>query len=207
MRAITRVRDAFAGDIHTGVPMSTLSIDTNRNGINVGALQETIEAIKNNPAVAQTEWSVHSRWVGGTRSDHQVNGCKVSGQEVDRAFTIRTDEPLELCGSNQYANPQEYLMASINACMMVGYAAVAALMGVKLTRLEVTIGGDIDLRGFLGLDPSVSSGYDALEQTVTIAGDGTEAQFRQIHETVKKTSPNYFNITHAVATNSRLVIG
>ena len=79
-------------------------------------------------------------------------------------------------------------------------------MGVKLTRLEIHICGDIDLQGFFGLDPAVVPGYESLHQTVTISGDGTPEQFREIHERVKKASPNYFNITHAISMHSRLEI-
>jgi uncharacterized OsmC-like protein len=185
--------------------LATLS-NTTRNGIDLAALQATVDAVRANPSAGQTHWAVHSRWVGGTRSDHAIDGCEIAGRKIDRRFTLRVDEPLELCGTNQFANPQEHLLASINACMLVGYAAAAAHMGITLTKLEIRLSGDIDLRGFLGLDASVPAGYESLQQTVTIAGDGTPEQFQQIHEIVKKTSPNYFNITRAVATPSRLVV-
>lgn len=175
------------------------------NGINTEALQSAIDAIKLDPEKGQTTWTIQSRWAGGTRSEHKVKGFKIGGVEVRRDFDIQIDEPKELCGTNLHPNPQEHLLAAMNACMMVGYSAVSALMGVRLTRLEVTTTGDIDLRGFLGIDPSVANGYEQLQQTVRIAGDGTPEQFRQIHETVKRTSPNYFNITRAVAVNSRLI--
>jgi uncharacterized OsmC-like protein len=194
---------AAAGTAAAG---GTTTTGTTRNGINVTALQGVIEALRGNPAAAQTQWAVNSRWAGGTRSDHAVDGCLIGGQQVDRHYTIRADEPVELLGTNQFPNPQEYLMAGMNACMMVGYAAVAALMGITLTKLEIRTWGDIDLRGFLQIDASVPVGYELLKQTVTIAGDGTPEQFRQLHETVKKTSPNYFNITNAIATQSQLVV-
>ena len=177
------------------------------NGIDTTQLQGAIEAVTADPANGQTRWTVNSRWVGGTRSDHRVESCQIGGQEILRQFTLSTDEPTQLCGTNQFANPQEYLLSSMNACMMVGYAAVAALMGVKLTKLEVRTTGDIDLRGFLGLDPTVPAGYPRLQQTVHITGNGTPEQMQQIHETVKKTSPNYFNVIRAIPTESRLVIG
>src|SRR5260221_9779827 len=90
--------------------------------------------------------------------------------------------------------------------MIVGYVAIAALMGVKLTHLEIHTCGDIDLQGFFGLDPAVVPGYESLQQTVTIAGDGTPDQFRKIHEREKQTSPNYLNTTHAIGLHSRLKI-
>lgn len=179
---------------------------TVRNGIDVAQLQGAIDAITADPAAGQTRWAVSSRWAGGTRSDHMIDGYALGGASIDRRFTLRIDEPVELCGTNQYANPQEYLIAAINACMMVGFAAVAALKGVTLTKLDIHTRGDIDLRGFLGLSATVPPGYPSLDQTITVAGDGTPEQLREIHDIVKRTSPNYFNITQAVATPSRLVV-
>lgn len=186
--------------------MTTTMTDSTVNGVNTAALQGAIDAITANPANGQTHWCVSSRWVGGTRSDHHIESCRIGDTEVRRQFTLSTDEPLELCGTNLHANPQEYLLSALNACMMVGYAAVAARMGVKLTKLIVRTTGNIDLRGFLGIDPTVAAGYEMLRQTVQLAGDGTPEQFAKIHETVKATSPNFFNVTRAVPTYSRLVI-
>lgn len=177
------------------------------NGIDTAGLEGATRAIAADPANGQTHWCVNSRWVGGTRSDHQIDSCRIGDTEVPRKFKLSTDEPTELCGTNQHANPQEYLLSALNACMMVGYAAVAARMGVTLTKLEVRTTGDIDLRGFLGIDPSVSAGYESLQQTVRLAGDGTPEQLAKIHETVKATSPNFFSVTRAVPTTSRLEIG
>lgn len=176
------------------------------NGIDLEQLRGAMEAIGQDPANGMTHWQVRSQWVGGTRSDHHVDGFTIGGQFVRRPFTIHIDEPFELTGSNKYPNPQEHLLSAMNACMMVGYAAVAGLMGITLTKLEVTTHGEIDLRGFLGLDGSVPNGYPKLEQTVRIAGDGTPEQFAQLHATIKATSPNFYNITRAIETDSRLIV-
>jgi uncharacterized OsmC-like protein len=176
------------------------------NGINVTALRQTIDAVSKDASVGATSWKIKSRWTGGTRSDHLVEGCMIGGQEIHRPFTIRIDEPLELCGTNQFANPQEYLLSAMNACMMVGYAAVAALMGIRLSKLEVETTGDIDLRGFLGIRRDVPAGYGKLEQVVRISGSGTDEQFAKLHETILATSPNFYNITRAIPTNSRMEV-
>jgi len=176
------------------------------NGIDVAALKQAIAEIEANPDAGQTRWTIKSRWEGGARTDHRVDGVDIGGQRVNRQFQIQVDEPCELCGTNQYANPQEYLLAATNACMMVGYATVAAVMGVKLTKLELEITGDIDLRGFLDLDPNVARGYEQLHYTVRIAGDGAKEQFEKMHEVVQRTSPNYYNISNPIELTSDLVI-
>ena len=69
------------------------------------------------------------------------------GRTVDRRFALYVDEPLQLCGTNQHANSYEHLMPAVNASMIVGYAAVATLTGVKLTKREIRTSGDTDLHG------------------------------------------------------------
>ena len=104
--------------------MSTSVENTEINGIDVDALTRTIEAVAAHPATGQTRWEVTTRWRGGTRSD-------TGGQRRTKDFPIRVDEPYELCGTNQFANPQEYLLAALNACMVVGYSAVCALQALN----------------------------------------------------------------------------
>lgn len=179
---------------------------THLNGINLPGLRGAMETIKADPRKGVTGWAVRSQWKGGTRSDHAVSGFSIGGQFVPRSFVMKADEPRELVGTDAYPNPQEYLLAGLNACMLVGYAAAASAMGVKLTRLEIETTGEIDLRGFLELDPAVPAGYDKLKQTVHIAGDGTPEQFAKMHELVHRTSPNYFNITRAIKVESEMEI-
>src|SRR6476661_1649576 len=92
--------------------------------------------------------------------------------KVPREFSIDIDEPYELGGSNRSANPQEHLLAALNACMMVGYAAQCAVRGITLEKLEIETHGEIDLRGFLGIDAAVPPGYDNLSYVVRIKGNG-----------------------------------
>jgi uncharacterized OsmC-like protein len=186
--------------------MNTTIEDTQVNGLDVEYLTNAIEAITADPAKGQTHWQVTSHWRGGTRSDTSVKTYSIGGQRVAKDFTIRIDEPYELGGTNQFANPQEYLLAALNACMIVGYSAVCALQGIKLDELSIETEGDIDLRGFLGIDAKIRPGYESLRYTVRIKGDATPEQFEQVHEVVKATSPNRFNVATAIALKSTLVI-
>jgi hypothetical protein len=76
------------------------------NGVDTEALNEAIQAISADPAKGQTKWKVTSHWKGGTRSDAVVKEYHIGGQRISKDFTIRVDEPYELCGTNQFANPQ-----------------------------------------------------------------------------------------------------
>ncbi len=195
------------------MPMSTMPVHDMAsppgpvvNGIDTRMLRDSIAAIAAEPARGMTRWQVATHWKGGTRSDTHVTQYEIGGMRVAKDFMIRIDEPLELGGTNQFANPQEYLMAAMNACMMVGYAAVCAMEGITLEELRIETEGEIDLRGFLGIDPDVKPGYDELRYTVHIKGDATPEQFEKVHRIVSATSPNRFNVANAIRLNSRLVV-
>lgn len=183
------------------------SLDPNVvNGINVDDLMALIDGIKQDSSRAKTSWHVATTWKGQTRSRSEITGFGIGGEEVSRRFSLDIDEPCELGGSNTFANPQEYLIAALNACMTVGYVAQCAVRGITLDSLEIETVGDIDLRGFLGIDPSVPRGYEGLSYTVRIKGSGTTEQFEEIHRAVMDTSPNFYNITRPVALNPTLVV-
>lgn len=176
------------------------------NGINVDDLMALIDGVKQEPQNGKTNWHVATTWKGQTKSRAEIKGFGIAGEEVARRFTIDIDEPCELGGTNQFANPQEHLIAALNACMTVGYVAQCAVRGITLESLQIETEGEIDLRGFLGIDPTVAPGYESLRYTVRIKGDGTEEQFAEIHEAVMATSPNFYNVSRPIALEPTLVV-
>lgn len=174
------------------------------NDIDVAALEGVVEAIGADPAKALVEFRVRTAWTGQTRSESRVDGYVIGGERIERDFKIAADEPLELLGSNGAPNPQELLLSAMNACMTVGYVAGAAVRGIKLDHLEIETHGELDLRGFLGLSEEVPAGYRRLDYIVRIAGDGTPAQFQEIHDNVMRTSPNYFNMARSIDVHGKL---
>jgi uncharacterized OsmC-like protein len=176
------------------------------NGINVDDLFALIDGVRRDAKKGKTNWRVTTTWQGQTRSRAQVRGFEIGGERVSRRFSIDIDEPCELGGTNRFANPQEHLLAALNACMMVGYVAQCTVRGITLESLEIETDGEIDLRGFLGTDPAVSAGYENLSYIVRIKGSGTKEEFAEIHEAVMATSPNFYNLSRPVALKPTLVV-
>lgn len=176
------------------------------NGINLDDLKALVASIEADAANAKTSWRVATTWQGQTRSRAEVAGFGFGGKHVERRFAIEVDEPVELGGTNRFANPQEHLLAALNACIMVGYVAQCAVRGIKLDGLEIETEGDIDLRGFLGLDPKIAAGYETLRYTVRIRGDASREQFEDVHAAVMATSPNFYNLSRPVSLQPTLVV-
>ena len=188
------------------VAQTKLAEPTVVNGINVDDLFGLIEGVRRDAAKGKTSWHVTTTWQGQTRSRAQIEGFGMGGERVARRFSIDIDEPCELGGTNQFANPQEHLLAALNACIMVGYVAQCAVHGITLESVKIETDGEIDLRGFLGIDPAVPAGYESLSYTVRIKGSGTKEEFAKIHEAVMATSPNFYSVSRPVVLRPTLVV-
>ena len=174
------------------------------NGIDLQAFDEMVKTVKSNAGCGTTGFRVTTSWKGQTRSESTIESFTCAGEPVKRAFTIVADEPKELLGTDSAPNPQELLLSAVNACMMVGYVAQASIRGVTLDDCRIETEGELDLRGFLGLDEDIPPGYRRISYTVHLEGDGTPEQYQEIHQAVMATSPNYFNMAQPVQMCGRL---
>jgi uncharacterized OsmC-like protein len=176
------------------------------NGIDTDALRQLMKDVSADHAKGKVKFQVASTWTGQCRMETKVSSYQIGGKTVVRPHTIVIDEPPELLGKNEAPNPQEVLMAAFNSCIMVGYTAGASMKGIKLEKLVIETDGELDLRGFLGLDSTVKPGYDTIQYRVYIKGNGTEAQFQEIHEAVCATSPNHFNVSQPIKLDAKLIV-
>ena len=168
------------------------------NGINVAALQQFAQGVAGHPDKGEARFNVKTRWQHQTRSVATVSHYVLGGEKHARHFEIASDEPHELLGQNTAPNPQELLMAALNACLSVGYAANAAAMGITVHSLEIETDGKLDLRGFLGLDENVNPGYDEVSYVVRLRTDASRERVEALHQAVTKTSVNLANFSKAI---------
>jgi uncharacterized OsmC-like protein len=57
---------------------------------------------------------------------------------------------------------------------------VAAAMRIELKRLEVTVEGDMDFRGTMGVDAGVPVGFEAIRVNVTIDADAPADRLQRL---------------------------
>lgn len=176
------------------------------NGIDTDGIKELVRTIKQDHTRGLADFRVATQWQHGMHSETSVTSWSLGGKNLPHTFTIGIDEPRELCGQDQFANPQEYLLAAMNACMLNTFVAVCSLQGVELESLAFESEGQLDLRGFLGIDTSVKPGYDEIRYTIRVKGNGTPEQYRKAHEAMIATSPNYFNMANGIPLRAELVI-
>lgn len=177
-----------------------------RNNISVTALSEYVNEIKQSPEEAIAKYGVELDWQSGTRSLAKALPMEIGPHKVSRDFSWSIDEPRQLLGSNHAPNPQEYLLSGLGACIMVGFMTGASLMKIQIEALSIRVKGNLDLRGFLGVDDNVQVAFDKIEYQINVAGDGTREQFEAIKEKAISHSPNAMSLQKGVKIEGSLVV-
>jgi uncharacterized OsmC-like protein len=146
------------------------------NGVDIGAVQNTVQSIKENPGLAKGKFRARNKWINGGFNQSKINGFYCAQQELShkRPFTLEADEPPILAGEDKGANPVEHLLHSLAACMTTTLVYHAALRGIRIDEIESELEGDIDLRGFLGLSNDVRRGYENVSVKFKVKADGED---------------------------------
>jgi len=177
------------------------------NGLNTTALNGLIDMLKKNPDKGRVTFYSKSRWQDGMRSFTGFTGYKIDGtmvHENTREFVMLGDESVELSGTDTAPGAVEELMYAVATCVIAAANTNAALMGVKLTRIEVDMESDLDLHGLFALDPDVRPGITNVNMKITIAGDADEATLKKIatlgyqYSPVSETTRNGIKFTPAI---------
>jgi uncharacterized OsmC-like protein len=92
----------------------------------------------------------------------------------------------------------EYLLHALAACVTTSMVYHAAAKGIRIEEVESRVEGDIDLRGFLGLDENVPRGYKSIRMKFKIKADAPEEKLEEIVRLGPTFSPVFDTVTRAV---------
>jgi uncharacterized OsmC-like protein len=86
-------------------------------------------------------------------------------------------------GAGAGACSGDLLLGALAACAQITCQMVAAAMGVPTERIEVTVEGDLDLRGTLGISKDVPVGFESIQLHFDVAAPkATPEQLRALQE-------------------------
>ena len=170
------------------------------NGVNVDNLLTTIDAIKASPAIAKFKFRVQNKWEGAGHNCSAVNGFYGAGQEISRptTFVLHADEPAVLLGQDSAANPVEYLLHALAACLTTSMVYHAAARGIEIEEVQSSFEGNRDLHGFLDLDPKVRKGYQGIRVNFKVKADVPDEQLEEIVQLGTGHSPVFDSLTNGV---------
>ncbi len=154
------------------------------NGFDTEKMLESVEALKQNPELAQFQFRACNHWKDGSQNQIKIGGYYGTGQELgeDRCFEYQADEPTVLLGQDQSANPAEYLLTALSSCMTTSLSLHAAAEGIKVEAIESDYEGDMDIQGFLNLDPNVRRGYKEIRVRFKVNSDANATVLKELAE-------------------------
>lgn len=115
-----------------------------------------------------------------------------------RKFSMTIDEPENLGGSNEGANPVEYLLGALSGCLNVVSHLVAKEMGIVINSLEIEIEGVLNPAKFMGQSQSERTGFKEINVKFiadTDAGEETLSKWIKVVEDRCPVSDNIENST------------
>ncbi|HEU5159494.1 MAG TPA: OsmC family protein [Streptosporangiaceae bacterium] len=78
-------------------------------------------------------------------------------------------------GAGTAACSGDLLLGALAACAQLTCQMVATSMGIELDTIEVTVEGDLDLRGTLGVDQDAPVGFSAIRVSFDLTAPGVPA--------------------------------
>lgn len=167
------------------------------NGVNVDALMSTVNAIARDGELGTCRFRATNDWLHGSHNRTTVVDFYGARQVIAhrQTFTMDADEPAILAGNDHGANPVEHLLHALASCLTTSMVAHAAVRGIRIDEMESVLEGDLDLRGFLGLDARVPKGYTAIRASFRVKAAAEDLpKLREL----AAFSPVFNTLTHGV---------
>jgi uncharacterized OsmC-like protein len=170
------------------------------NGVDVGRLSETIDAIKHDPEIATFRFRASNHWESGGHNMTTIHDFYGAKQNVEHRqdFHIAADEPEMLLGNDLGANPVEMVLTALAGCLTTTLVYHAAARGVTIRAVESELEGDLDLRGFLGMSDTVRRGYTNIGVNMRVDADASQEMIDELVELAQKLSPVFDIVSNPV---------
>lgn len=187
--------------------MSIGAQTSSMNGVEVVALFETIESIRRTPGLAYFTFRIRNHWIDGGRSRSTINGLNRAGSETatgSEPFALYADEPPVLLGSDTAPTAVEYLLHALAACMTSSLVYHASAKGIRIDEVSTRLEGDIDLHGFLGIEPDAPRGFRQIRVAFRVKANVPDDQVQDIVNLATAFSPVFDTVTRPVDVQIRL---
>lgn len=165
---------------------------TQINGLDVQTAHETIEALKADKSLAKFQFRARNTWIDGGVNRSIIRDFYGAGSEdVSRTddFVFTNAEPPVLLGNNEGANPVEFLLHALAGCVTTTFVLHAMARGITIRELSTQLEGDMDLQGLLGLDDSVSPGYEEIRIKLDVKADCSDEELEDLLAYAEQHSP------------------
>lgn len=89
-------------------------------------------------------------------------------------------------GTDELACSGDLLLASLAACQEITLRMVAAAMGIPLTEVAVTVEGEMDFRGTMGIDPETPVGFSRIRTDIRVVADAPPDRLQRLAQRAER---------------------
>ena len=166
------------------------TVQNELNGVNVDQIFETVAMVKEDSEIAKFKFRNKNKWIDGGLNRSTISSFYGAKQEFDdREFELHNDEPPVLLSGDKAPNPVEYILHGMAGCITTTLVYHAAARGIKIEEVETSFEGDLDLRGFLGLNENIRKGYQEIRVNVNVNADCPKDVIDELVRFAKDHSP------------------
>lgn len=176
------------------------------NGVDVEALAGTIEAVRNDASIADFEFRLTNRWIGGGENRSTVDGFFGAKQEMRHveAFELVNDEPAVLLSGDKGPNPVEYVLHALAGCLTTSLVYHAAARGIEVRSVRTRFTAPLDLQGFLGLRDDIRRGFQSIGVVFDIDADLDQAGKENLVAMAQRYSPVFDMLSNSLPVSCSL---
>jgi uncharacterized OsmC-like protein len=173
------------------------------NGVNADQVMNLAGAIQADKNYGKFRFRAKNQWQQGSKSSSSIQNFYAGGKEDnsrEKPFHIETDQPGFLAGKNTAPNPVEHLLHSLGSCLTTTLTYHAAVQGIVVEKIETNVEGDLDARGFFGIDDDVNKGYKKIRANMRVKSNAdvetltSLAMFSPVYEMLSRSVPVEFSL-------------
>ncbi len=158
------------------------------------AFERNRKAIELRPEIGKKTVTTKVRLVEGTT-------CEV----VHPEWTFKADIGTSEGGNDKGPGPGILQRGALGACLAIGYVQQAAVMGVPIEHIEVTVEAEKDYRGRFGIEDR-PPGSQELKYNILIESPAREDEIKKVIEEADRLSPVLDDFKRAVPVTKEITI-
>ena len=171
------------------------------NHVNMEKLKELMKSIEENPSNAKITPKVVGKWIFEKGQPQFVSNIEVEGG----SFTVEADMPSKLGGWGTRPSPLHYCLYGLASCYAFTLAALAAMEGVTIKKLEIEAESHIDVSKVFGL--SENPIVEEVKWKVIIDTEANDEKIEKLKKLAEERCPAVYCLTKPVKLTIDLVRG
>ena len=160
------------------------------NGVDVGKLEATIDAVNNNPDLAAFRFHIANEWIKGTKTETAAQRIDGGPQILIRTepFKMHSDQPGVLMGTDTAPSAAVSLMHALASCLSTSIVYTASLRGIEIKKMSIILEGDVDIQGILGISEQIKPGLKNLDMDIRIDSAAPKEEIEDVVQYAQKHS-------------------